>query len=215
MIIIGAKGHAKDILSVLTFNEQLDNLYFFDDLNSNLPDALYGIYPILKSEDEVNKVFKSDNNFAIGIGSPEKRYHLSVRFIKLGGTLNSIVSNTATIGLFDIRIGSGVNIMANTVLTNSIYIGDGVLINAGALIHHDVSIGRYTEISPGAIIAGGVCIGDFSSIGLGAKLLSKIKIGSNVIIGAGAVVTKDIEDNSLAVGIPAKVIKRLEPLTFR
>jgi acetyltransferase-like isoleucine patch superfamily enzyme len=43
-------------------------------------------------------------------------------------------------------------------------------------------------------------------------VLPKINIGHNVIIGAGSIVTKDIPDNCLAVGSPAKVIKELEPL---
>lgn len=40
----------------------------------------------------------------------------------------------------------------------------------------------------------------------GAKILGNVKVGNNVVIGANAVVTKDIPDNSVAVGIPAKVI---------
>ena len=40
------------------------------------------------------------------------------------------------------------------------------------------------------------------------------KIGKNVIVGAGSVVTKDVPDNCMVVGIPAKIIKNLEPLNF-
>jgi sugar O-acyltransferase (sialic acid O-acetyltransferase NeuD family) len=215
MVIIGAMGHAKDVLSVLTSNGQFNNLCFFDDVTLNLPKALYGIYPIIKSEDEVAEFLKSDRNFIIGVGSPELRFSLSERFIKLGGRLNSVISKTASIGLYDVTIGLGVNIMANTVLTNSIFVGNGTLINAGTLVHHDVKIGNYSEVSPGVILAGGVTVGDFTSIGLGAKLLPKVKVGNNVIIGAGAVVTKNIDDNSLAIGVPAKVVKRLEPIMLR
>lgn len=47
-----------------------------------------------------------------------------------------------------------------------------------------------------------------------SSIIPKITIGKNVIIGAGSVVTKDIPDNSMALGIPAKVLKQLEPLDF-
>ena len=47
-------------------------------------------------------------------------------------------------------------------------------------------------------------------IGAGAVVIPGIKIGRNSVIGAGAVVTKDIEENSVAVGTPAKTIKKLE-----
>lgn len=46
-------------------------------------------------------------------------------------------------------------------------------------------------------------IGDNVDIGSGAKLLGRIRIGNNVVIGANAVVTRDVPDNSVAVGIPA------------
>lgn len=51
-------------------------------------------------------------------------------------------------------------------------------------------------------------IGDNVDIGAGAKVLGRIRIGNNVLIGANAVVTRDIPDNSIAVGVPAIVKPR-------
>jgi acetyltransferase-like isoleucine patch superfamily enzyme len=45
--------------------------------------------------------------------------------------------------------------------------------------------------------------------------LPKVSIGSNVIVGAGSVVTKDVPDNVMVVGIPAKIVKELTPLDFK
>jgi serine O-acetyltransferase len=70
-------------------------------------------------------------------------------------------------------------------------------------IQQDVTIGHI-----GGFKGGGVpTIGDNVYIGAGAKVLGEVKIGNNVIIGANAVVIKDIPDNAIAVGIPAKVVK--------
>ncbi len=55
-----------------------------------------------------------------------------------------------------------------------------------------------------------VVIGDYSFIGIGVKILPGVHIGKNVIIGAGSVVTRDISDYSVAVGSPAKVIKKYD-----
>jgi len=52
-------------------------------------------------------------------------------------------------------------------------------------------------------------IGDNVTLGASVTIIGDIKIGDNVIIGAGAVVTKDIQENSIAVGNPAKVIKTI------
>lgn len=55
-----------------------------------------------------------------------------------------------------------------------------------------------------------VNIGNDVWIGANVVILPGVTIGNNVVIGAGAVVTKDIPDNSLAVGVPARVIKSIE-----
>lgn len=51
-------------------------------------------------------------------------------------------------------------------------------------------------------------IGDNVDIGAGAKVLGRIRIGNNVLIGANAVVTRDVPDNSIAVGVPAVIKPR-------
>ncbi len=52
-------------------------------------------------------------------------------------------------------------------------------------------------------------VGAYSSIGANAVILPNVKVGTNVIIGAGAVVTANVEDNSLMVGVPARMVKKL------
>ena len=59
----------------------------------------------------------------------------------------------------------------------------------------------------GASISGRVKIGDFSSIGTNATILPNISIGKNSFIGAGAVVTKDVLDNQVVYGVPARLMK--------
>jgi acetyltransferase-like isoleucine patch superfamily enzyme len=54
----------------------------------------------------------------------------------------------------------------------------------------------------------GIEIGDNVWIGVGCRILDGVKIGSGAVIGAGSVVTKSIAPNSIAVGVPAKVVKK-------
>lgn len=58
-------------------------------------------------------------------------------------------------------------------------------------------------------------LGDNVSLGANVVIIGGVKIGNNVTIGAGSVVVKDIPDNSVAVGNPAKVIKTLPPIERR
>ena len=59
-------------------------------------------------------------------------------------------------------------------------------------------------------IAEPIHIGNDVWLGGNVTVLPGVKIGNNVVVGAGAVVTKDIPDNSLALGVPAKVVREIE-----
>ena len=213
MLIVGAKGFAKEILEICHQNDELDNLVFYDDVNYDIGPKLYHKFPILNSLDQAEEYFNNvDNRFTLGLGIPFLRKKLFDKFTKIGGRLTSVISKNAVIGSYENRIESGCNIMINTVITNSVIIESGVLINQLCSIAHDVVIGQFCEICPNVSISGNCKIGAFSFIGTGSIILPNIKIGKNVIIGAGSLVNKDIPDNTIAYGLPAKVIKQLEPI---
>lgn len=94
-------------------------------------------------------------------------------------------------------------------------IGPGFQILHYGGIYIEARIGANCRVAQQVVIGyaggdkGGVTpkLGDNVWVGSGAKILGDIKIGNNVYIGANAVVTKDLPDNAVAVGIPAKVVK--------
>ena len=208
MLIIGAKGHASEILEILTLQNELEDLFFFDNVSQNISGLLYDKFKVVRTYEEASELFKTDNRFIIGVGSPGLRYELSQKFLKLGGILTSIISPDAHVGSWNCVIQAGVNIMQKAFISNDTFIGEGTLVNAGCNIHHGCRVGIYAEISPLAGIGGNCEIGDFSSIGFGATILPNIKIGRNVVVGAGAVVTKNIDNNLIVTGVPAKVADR-------
>lgn len=91
-----------------------------------------------------------------------------------------------------------------------VYIGDHVMIGPNTLIstvgHPLTPQGRRRHLG----IAKPVTIGNDVWIGGNATILPGVTIGNNVVVAAGAVVTKDVPDNSLIGGVPAKVLKTLE-----
>lgn len=213
MLIIGAKGFAKEVFEICFQNNAIENLGFYDDVNQEIGSTLFHQFPILNSIEQAKRYFENiDNRFTIGIGNPSLRKRFVEKFTEIGGVLTSTISNTARIGNFDVLIGDGANILADVKISNSVLIGKCALIYYNVILTHDVIIGDFVELSPGATILGRAKVKNNAKIGAGAIILPDVVIGENAIIGAGAVVTEDIPDNSTAVGIPAKVIKKISPL---
>lgn len=89
-----------------------------------------------------------------------------------------------------------------------ITVGDDVHITDGVkFITHDGGTLLFRKIVPDLEITKPVTVGDSVYIGNNVIILPGVHIGSHVIIGAGAVVSRDIPDNSVAAGVPARVIK--------
>jgi len=213
MIIVGAKGFAKEVLEILHQNNQIDEVVFYDDINNDLPKKVFNQFEILTSNIQAKEYFQNVNNqFTIGIGNPILRKKMFDKFISIGGEFVSTISLKASIGSFNVFIKNGANILDGAIISNSVTIGMGVIVYYNANITHDCLIGDFVEISPGATILGRSKIGDYSQIGANSTILPDVMIGKNVIVGAGSVVTKSVPDNSLVVGIPAIIIKELEPI---
>lgn len=114
-----------------------------------------------------------------------------------------------------ILIGSGVKIQGNCHIgaINHIQIGNNVLIGNGVFItDHSHGNGKKNELEtlPNKRILfskGTVKIGNNVWIGEKSSILPNVEIGSNVTIGAGAVVTKNVPDNCIVAGVPAKIVK--------
>lgn len=111
--------------------------------------------------------------------------------------------------LYGIDIDYRATIKGGCVILHGVgvVIGYGASVGKNAIIYHGVTLG-IAESKNSKM--GFPQIGDNILIGAGAKLLGTINIGNNVKIGANAVVTKDIPDDCIAVGIPAKVINTIE-----
>jgi sugar O-acyltransferase (sialic acid O-acetyltransferase NeuD family) len=121
----------------------------------------------------------------------------------------ALIHPTTAISKFS-TIGQCPMIGPMSVITASCRLGDHVRINRAVSVGHDTHIGHYTHVAAGATVCGHCNIGDNGFIGAGSTVKDHITIGSNVLIGAGSVVTKDIPDNSVAYGNPARVVRPRE-----
>jgi len=135
--------------------------------------------------------------------------------IRLGKFLRAVVIYYYK--MMGVAIGEGVFIShkakIDTTYRGSVEIGDGDYITFGAIVlAHDHSV--YTHVPFEKDDGGGkvvLCKNVF--VGAGAIILRNVKIGDNSIVAAGAVVTKDILENVIVSGNPAKIVKAFKMIT--
>ncbi|MBA3612978.1 MAG: serine acetyltransferase [Nitrospirales bacterium] len=95
------------------------------------------------------------------------------------------------------------------------YGGLGIVIHGEAHVGDDVHIDQCVTIGGNGTRFGVPTIGNGVYIGAGAKILGPVVIGNDAVVGANAVVVTDIPSNCLAVGVPAKVIRKgIDPASF-
>lgn len=115
-----------------------------------------------------------------------------------------------------VRIGRGSEIgeRCRISIANSLEIGEKVLLSPNVYItdcDHEYRNIDVPVIEQGIVQKGqAVSIGDGSYIGINTVIVGNVKIGKHCGIGANSVVTKDVPDYSVAVGIPARVIKNIK-----
>jgi acetyltransferase-like isoleucine patch superfamily enzyme len=142
-----------------------------------------------------------------------------VKIFKFVNAYGCTIDEGSKIGSF-VEIQKGVWIGKNCKISSHTFICEGVIIKDGVFVGHNVSF--INDMFPRAVNEDGslqteadwqmveTIVEERASIGTGATILGGVRIGKNAIVGAGAVVTKDVPDNAIVAGNPAKLIRYIE-----
>jgi sugar O-acyltransferase (sialic acid O-acetyltransferase NeuD family) len=151
----------------------------------------------------------SQLGFFITIGNPHGavRQRLHRQLVDDGLQTGIVVHKTAVIDRA-VEIGQGCQIQAFALIQAEARLGTQVVINDRATVEHECVLANGVELAPSATLCGNVTVGENTWIGAGAVVRPRVRIGANSIVGAGAVVVKDVPDNVVVVGNPARVIKQ-------
>lgn len=204
--IIGAAELGKLIAYHAVADSKYEVVGYYDDFYAK-PE--FNGYPLLGNSDAVLTDFQNNkfDKIMIGIGYSQMKARAAI-FNKFKNVIPfaNVIHSSAYVDESCV-LGEGIFLLPRVVLDLDVVIEDNVLINTGTIVAHHSKIGTHTFIGPGAHIAGLVNVGEKCFIGIGSTIVDCLTIANSSTIGAGSVVIKDTEENSVSVGVPAKIVK--------
>lgn len=209
LCIYCAGGLGKEVFDIAdrinNIDHRWDEIIFVDD-SEGLGNNCY-LGRLFKFDKILVEFRENKLEFIIANGEPFVREKLYLKLKENNFKVISLIDPQASISPCA-NIGDGSIAYPFSIIASDATVGNNVLVNAGAIIGHDIIVGHNTVISPQVCIGGGTKIGDNSYIGMGSKIKEKLVIGSSVIVGMSSAVHKDIPDNVIAMGNPARPMRR-------
>ena len=200
VVVIGAGGHAKVVLSAL-IEGGVPVGGLLDDDQRTWGRAILGVR-VLGSTSLAEGM--PGRPAVLAVGNNAVRKALARRLHDLAWVTvvhpKAYVHSTA-------RLGCGSVVFSGAVIQPDAIIGEHCIVNTGATIDHDCVLGDYAHIAPGVNLAGNVRIGEGVLFGIGGAAAPGVSIGDWATIGAGGVVTGDLPAKTVAAGIPARAIR--------
>jgi len=206
LIIVGFSGFGKEVFW-LASRLGVTVRGFLDD-NTAVQGHQFASVPVLGMVDDWQQY--SDCQFVIAIGNPRVRSKVRDKMCSSGSPEFATLIDPGAIMMSEhVTIGVGSIICAGTIATVEIVIGEHVIVNLNCTIGHEVVFEDFVTVAPMVAISGNVRICSKAELGTGASIRQGLTISSGAMVGMGSVLTKNVPENVVFFGSPAKVIKTI------
>lgn len=209
IVVIGASDQSRCTIDVI---EQEKKYEIYGLLDKKLEkDTNYEGYKVLGYLENIQNLVEEHGVYGgiVAIGDNFTRYKVVNTILDLYPDFKFINAiHPSVIMGKNVKIGSGCLIMPGVILNNNASVGNHCILLTRSSLDHDTTVGDFSSFSPGVTTGGRVNVGNCSVIGIGANILHCKSIGNHCVIGGGALINKDIEDNSIAYGVPARIVKK-------
>lgn len=210
IIIIGAGGFGRHVLSILRAKPNWDDRRFLGFLDDGQPDTerISALDAKHLGPTELLTALPKNTHYVIGIGNGRVRESIDRRAAQVGLQPETVIHPDSSIAS-DVIIGNGTVICAGARITTNVTLGRQVHINMNVTVGHDVSIESYATVFPLVALGGEATIGERTTVGAGATLNPGITTGGDSYVASGAVVLGDVPPSTLVAGVPATTKKIL------
>ena len=202
LIIIGAGGHAVSVANVALSAGRSIGCFIDKTKRGN---KLLEI-PIAGDFLEINDINQYDFAIAIGDNTARELVHATLSAQRPNLHFPALVHLSATISCFAC-VGEGTVVMPNAVVGPKSNVGRFCIVNTGASLDHDCDMHDFSSLAPASATGGSVTIGRRSAISIGAIVKHGLTIGDDSIVGASSYLNKDLSNNQVAYGIPARTVR--------
>lgn len=159
--------------------------------------------------EELSNLKSTEFELIIAVGEPSTRNLLKQKIKEKGYNLATLIHPLAYVGTNTI-IGKGTIIQYSSFVSCNVVMGENVYVQPNAGIGHDNIIKDDAVISSLCQLAGHCTIGTGTYLGMNVCVKENITIGDYSIIGMGSMVIRDIPDEVIAIGTPARPMKKNE-----
>lgn len=211
VIIIGLNTLTKTVIDIL----ELVNKYHIAGIihvnETTEPSPFKTKYPIFDSLDDLRVLEKRGQikHAIISVLDGSQRKDISEHLKKNSPELTFIKAvHPAAVLANQLVLGEGIIIGARAVLNSDCLLGDFCIVQDKVSIGHDANIGSFVTIKTNVTMGGHVIVGNCSTIQSRVNIINNMVLGTNCFIKENTLVIKNIPENTVADGIPAKIIKK-------
>ena len=204
IVLIGGGGHCKSCIDVIEAQGEF-SIAGIVDLKEKIGQEVLG-YKIRWSDNDLDQLFDFYKYYFITIGQLDTgltRRRIFNKLKKERKELPVIVSPKAYVSKHA-RIGQGSIVMHKAIINSNSVIHENSIINSGAIIEHDAVVYGNCHISTGTVLNGNVIINRNCFIGSRTTVLQNVTVHKDIVIGAGSLVTKDLHEPGVYIGLPAR-----------
>jgi len=203
LLLIGASGLAREVLSLLRTQSDPRNVLFIDDQPDLWGTSIDGVL-VAGGLSEVSNHPTAQIVLCVGRGAA--RSALVDRLAGLGvtsGRYARVIHHSVKIP-DSCRVGAGSILLAGVVLTTDVRIGDHVVVMPHVTLTHGNRVDSFATLCAGVALGGDVHIGSGAYLGMNASVRERVRIGQGTVLGMGSAVLRDVPDHESWVGVPAR-----------